>query len=469
MYDFNDEQRRALEPLSRAERLVAERWVELTHEDTHPHWRCRPRSGQIEIIRQQLETAVRSDEIDSIPGILEELSGLLLSYGRSRDWQHKAVLSFLIDQKQRNKSLDFLARLRALTVDDNSRSFAESTVTLEWRITEDLPANARLPWRDPSLVVGADRREYSLIERGKGADRHWIVTTAVEADEPLAIARAATEMLSDATSLLDLLRIAYSDAGIFRSHRIVVVGSSRLSYVRLRPLPRVRTRAHARDAVRTVFNVVKSDPTSEISRRLLGAARWFSTAIVRWPESPRFATGTLWMALESLFGKCVIRHDRCRHSGQLTAADLYAEVLFESLADEIENYLLRVRGTAADRGKSIRNPPRWLSGRISRDGRDPRQWAADIVRKVPSNERQEPSLVWHCYSLAQADQSMVIAARSNAQSYLQSLKKMRNSLAHEGNPLLRDDEADFLAAFAAEILFMAFQNPDSLHIEETAA
>jgi len=46
---------------------------------------------------------------------------------------------------------------------------------------------------------------------------------------------------------------------------------------------------------------------------------------------------------------------------------------------------------------------------------------------------------------------------------------MRNAAAHEGDPFLGDEEAGFLAAIAAEILFMAFDDPESLCIEPGAA
>lgn len=127
-------------------------------------------------------------------------------------------------------------------------------------------------------------------------------------------------MTADATTLMDLVRVAYGEPETFRSHRIDVKGSSRMTYVRSRPVPRVRTRARARVAVRRVLLTIASDPSSELARRLIGASSWFSTSITRWPENPRFATAMLWMALEALFGGCVIRHRKCHHRRQLTAS-----------------------------------------------------------------------------------------------------------------------------------------------------
>ena len=73
--------------------------------------------------------------------------------------------------------------------------------------------------------------------------------------------------------------------------------------------------------------------------------------------------------------------------------------------------------------------------------------------------------VWHCKELLAFEQPAEAAARSDAEHQLRRLQRMRNAVAHEGDPLLDDEEADFLAAFAGEILFMAFEDPESLCIE----
>ena len=174
----------------------------------------------------------------------------------------------------------------------------------------------------------------------------------------------------------------------------------------------------------------------------------------------------LWMALEALFGQCVIQHKKkCRHRHQLTAVDLFSSDLLSSLANELEDYLLHMRGTESDWKKGIRNPPLWCRSWISRGSQAPKEWAAGFLERIPDSDRSEPLFKWHCEELVKFDAEIDAAARPEAERNLGRLERMRNAAAHEGDPLLEDEETDFLAAVAGEILFMAFDDPESLCIE----
>lgn len=476
MYDFTRAQRHALATMpSPAARFAVERWVELTYEDTHPYWRCRPNELKLSDGAARLETAIRGGNLDEVAGCIAQVSGGLLAQGFSRDWQYNAVKSYIIDASSKFATEDFFDRLRTLASGQSTRA-AEvgGPVTLEWRITEQLPAGVKLPWREPSVTLGRQerhKREYTITERGKAQEREWVVSTAVDDDLTRHITSAAASITSDASILLDLVRVTYGEPGAFQSHRIEVKGSSRMTYVRSRPVPRVRTRARARAAVGRVLKIIAKDPSSELARRLTGAVGWFSTFVVRWPENPRFATAMLWMALEALFGQhCVIQHkNRCRHRRQLTAVDVFASDLSSSLANELEDYLLHMRGTESDWKKGIRNPPEWCRGWISRGTQAPREWAAGFLEGIPDSDQSEPLFKWHCEELVRFDATGEAAARGDAERNLRRLERMRNAAAHEGDPLLGDEEADFLGAFAGEILFMAFDDPESLCIEPRPA
>lgn len=471
MYDFTPDQRNALAAMpSVAARLAMERWVEATYEDTHPYWRCRPKKLKLTEAAARLDAAVRASSLNQVPLRVAQVSGALLANGFGRDWQYNAVKTYLIDPVRKFASEDFFERMRTLALGQSTRA-AEigGPVTLEWRISERLPAAAKLPWRDPAITLGREKREYVITERGKGPERQWVISTAVEDDLTQRITRAAALMTADATTLMDLVRVTYGEPEAFRSHRIDVIGSSRMTYVRSRPVPRVRTRARARVAVRKVLETIASNPSSELTRRLIGASSWFSTSIVRWPENPRFATAMLWMALEALFGKCVIHHHKCRHRRQLTAVDLFTRDLLSSLANELEDYLLHMRRTESDWKKGIRNPPQWCRGWISRGSQHPQAWAADLLGRILDTDQSEPLFVWHCNELLAFDEHVKAAARLDAERQLRRLERMRNAVAHKGDPLLDDEEADFLAAVAGEILFIAFEDPESLCIESPAA
>jgi len=89
--------------------------------------------------------------------------------------------------------------------------------------------------------------------------------------------------------------------------------------------------------------------------------------------------------------------------------------------------------------------------------------------EAPESDQSEPLFKWHCEELVKFDAKVEAAARLDAERQLGRLERMRNAAAHEGDPLLGDDEADFLAAVAGEIIFMAFDDPESLCIEPRAA
>lgn len=148
--------------------------------------------------------------------------------------------------------------------------------------------------------------------------------------------------------------------------------------------------------------------------------------------------------------------------------DLFTRDLLSSLANELENYLLRMRGTESDWKKGIRNPPHWCRGWISRGSQDPQSWVANLLGRIPDTDPGEPLLVWHCNELLGFDEHDLAAARLDAERRLRRLERMRNALAHEGDPLLDAEEADFLAAVAGEILSMAFDDPESLCVESAA-
>lgn len=169
MYDFTRDQRDALSRLpTTAARLALERWVELTHEDTHPFWRARPCDGVPKDLAERLEKAIQANDISMTPLVVANVCGTLLASGRARDWQHNAVKTFLIDPKGKYAKTDFFDRLRLVALGQSSRPEAgERGITLEWPITHSLPASAKLPWTDTAFRFGD--REYRVIERGKGA------------------------------------------------------------------------------------------------------------------------------------------------------------------------------------------------------------------------------------------------------------------------------------------------------------
>lgn len=170
MYNFTAAQRGALAAKpSTAAVLAIERWVEITYEDTHPYWRCRPEKVRIADGAARLDAAVRTNSLNDVPACVALVSGALLANGFGRDWQYNAVKTYLLDPVGEFSSEDFLDRLRTLASGKSTQG-AEvgGPVTLEWRISERLPAAARLPWRDPGVTLGHEKQEYAISERGKG-------------------------------------------------------------------------------------------------------------------------------------------------------------------------------------------------------------------------------------------------------------------------------------------------------------
>jgi hypothetical protein len=98
MYDFTSAQRDALAAMpSLAARFAIERWVELTYEDTHPYWRCRPKELNLTKGAAHVDAAVRAGALNEVARRVAQVSGGLLAKGFTRDWQYNAVKTYLID------------------------------------------------------------------------------------------------------------------------------------------------------------------------------------------------------------------------------------------------------------------------------------------------------------------------------------------------------------------------------------
>jgi hypothetical protein len=131
----------------------------------------------------------------------------------------------------------------------------------------------------------------------------------------------------------------------------------------------------------------------------------------------------------------------------------------------MDDYLRHLRGTESDWRSNKRNPPEWCRRLSPRHDRVAADWLPHILRQIEAFGEQEPLFVWHANEILGWSSEDSARIRSDIEKNLHRLRRMRNAVAHEGDPLLADEETDFLAALGAELLFMAFERPEVIRSE----
>jgi hypothetical protein len=487
MYSFNVHELGALRGLpTQAARIAIQRWVELTYDQTHPEWRWHLMQPPIEGAEDRLVQAIEDDASLLALQEVEHVSTLMLREGGSRTWQNYSVRGFLLDPKGAWAGTSyepFLTRLKIYTGlqepdseqtpdvseepgDQSTEEEKQAFVNLHWDITPALSKGSKLPWTVRRLAANDSEKPDitiagRLVEDGKAFTIHSVTNV----DGPRNISTLAAYLRAHGSTLIDLLRLTYPNLSLQTSRSLRIEGSTRLSKLEPSSFPRLQSE-RAKSVLKPLLELANSNPTSETTGRLLSATHWISTAAMRWHENSASATASLWMALESMYGKCIWGHEKKCKREHPSAIELYVANIDRILASEIEEYMLAQRGAAYHRAKGWRRPPEWLSARptgITREGRPIKAWLKDLIEQMAPEAWKDPLLQFRCNDLLYMGKARLERLQEERRRDLLELYKARNALVHEGSPILAEDKSIYLAALAIEILLIGFENPQVLH------
>jgi hypothetical protein len=155
MYDLGLVDREALAALGNAsERMVVQRWVELTFDHSHPEWRLSGRSPAEPDPEVRLLRDLAESKTDRLFHTVAEVAADVLLAGGTHSWQFQAVRSHLLKGADR-AGRSFSERLRDLcpsSWDEKPPEAGESKVF--WRAESSLPKNARFAGAGKTVPSG---------------------------------------------------------------------------------------------------------------------------------------------------------------------------------------------------------------------------------------------------------------------------------------------------------------------------
>jgi hypothetical protein len=484
VYRFNVKEEKAVRNLpTQAARMAIQRWVELTFDQTHPEWRWHLMQPPLEGAKDRLVQAIQDDASLIALQEVEHVSTLMLREGGSRAWQNASVRGFLLDPNGSwvDTSYDsFLTRLKVYTglqasereptTDENHEADDQRTeeerifVNLFWDIDPPLSKGGKLPWKERYLAA-SDSQKPNILLGGRLSEsgKAFTIKSTINMDNPRDIHEISAYLRSHGSTLIDLLRLTYPNRNLQTSRLLRIEGSTRLYELQASPFPRLQSE-RAKSVLKPLLATANSDPTSEVTRRLLSATHWISTAAMRWHENNASASASLWMALEAMYGKCIWQHGRKCKGGHFTGLELYIANIDKVLASEVEEYLLRQRGRASDIAKGKRNPPEWLarSATTLQRGKPIKAWLKELIRQMEPEAWKDPLLWFRCNDLLYTGKARLERLQEERRRDLVELYRARNALVHEGNPILAEDKSIYLAALAVEVLLLGFENPQLL-------
>jgi hypothetical protein len=463
MYDLGLVDRVALAALgSAAERMIVQRWLELTFDHSHPEWRV---TGQAPTCPDAEATLLQDTADGSADRLYHSVAGTaakVLLAGGTHSWQFQAVRSHLLkDLSGSTRSFD--ERLRDLCPSSWATPPDRSPVTVTWRAESELPKHATFTWAgksvpsghrwagDDDVVAGTDSRD---------GRRTFTLSTKARADEPLAISRAAARLQFEGSVAVDLARLTSLDAPLRLAPQIDLRGSDRMAFVRLPAMPRLQV-DRMRRVADSAYASFRSNPDDVAAKQLVAGLRWLSVAVDRWNESPAMAGALTYIALDTAHNGCVVEHrEGCK--GDLihrTALDRYVGTLQHRLADEIESYLLRVWGSTKKRARGRRRPADWMvSAPLSREGGAVSVWAKRLMAAMSGHEDSDPLLRFHLAELVTLHAGRLKVIRERCIDDLRELRKARNELVHDQALLLAEQRTAFLTSLAVEMLLLRLED-----------
>ena len=470
MYDLTLTDRAALADLaSDAERMVVQRWMELTFSHTHPEWRLRGHPPGDPEPAKALLSAVAQERVERTYHAVADLAASMLLAGGNDRWQFQAVRSYLLNGARRS-GRSFSVRLADLCPESWSDAPEEQPPTVAWRSLSELPRHARMPWTGafPASAAGGPAEEPVVAgtETSTEGKRVFTLKTRASGSDPRLVSEAAARLHFQGTVVLDLARLTVQRQPLTMAPQIDVEGpTAPFAYQALPGMPRL-VEARLRRIAAALGARFRAHPEDLALQRAIAALRWISLAHTRWPESPAMAAGLAYIALDTAHNGCIVRHredGRCSCGAATPAAlDRYVETLRERLALDVEKYLLRVRGKRKDLDAGRRDPERWMSRvRLSRDGESLVRWIDTLLHAMSRGRSKDPLLRFHLVEIRRLHGRRLAAVRERCAEDLAELRAARNALVHDKDLLLAEQRTAYLAALATEMVL--------LHLEAAGA
>jgi hypothetical protein len=280
-------------------------------------------------------------------------------------------------------------------------------------------------------------------------------------DDPRLINRAAARLQVEGTIAVDLARLTSLDHPLRLAPHIEVKGTGRMNAVHFSPMPRLQSR-RLRQATESAYSELRETPDEPKVKQIVAALRWLSLATTRWNESPQMAASLLYIALEAAHGGCIVSHRGNCKGDQYheTAVDRYIRSLPTQLADEVEAYMLRLRGsTQGARDSSGRSSSyTWMSKvRLNRRDQPIGPWAKRIMKAMAGAESYDPLLRFHLAELVKLHRGRLTRIREDCIDDLRELRDARNELVHATELVLSEQRTTYLASLAIEMLLLRIE------------
>jgi hypothetical protein len=141
-----------------------------------------------------------------------------------------------------------------------------------------------------------------------GGDRFFVLRSRALGADPRLLSQAASRLQFEGTLAVDIARLTSGQPRLRLGPAMGVRDSPTLQWLRIPDLPGVGERL--RHAVEYSYSLLVHDPTSRDAKQRIAAIRWLSLVLTRWSESPPMAATLLYVALETAYNGCVVRHKR---------------------------------------------------------------------------------------------------------------------------------------------------------------
>ncbi len=441
-----------------AERLVVQRWLELTFDHTHPEWRLQGHPPTVGDPLATVKSDLNDQRVNRLHHTVADLAAQILVEGGTTNWQFSSVRTYLLRGAQDGRS--FTDRVSALTRATSTPSDGQPPPALTWIADSQMSKGASYSWSGKAVPQSEASSDATVIKATTITDagsRTFCLRTDAAADDSRSITQGMARLHFHGTVAVDLARLTVPMGDLRLRSTIDVARSEILSYLPVPEMPRMQAHRVKR-AVANAYARFREDPADGPAMQTIAGLRWMSVALTRWRESPAMAGTLCYVALDAAFNGCVARHRRncvgaARHE---SALELYLRTLRGSLAGEIEEYLLRIRGTAKEVRAGRRSPPKWMlaSRSLRRDRRGVAGWSSELMTAMSGDEDSDPLLRFRLAELRKFNGARLRLIGERCEKDLTELRKARNELVHDSRLLLSEQRASYLAALATEMLLV---------------
>jgi hypothetical protein len=236
MFSFAPRERAALAGLEAdGERMVVQRWIELTFDHAHPEWRLHGRPSGRADPAAALRAALAEDRVDAVYHAVGHVAASILRAGGTHNWQFNAVRTYLLGSGDGS----FAERLDNLCPERWHDPADPKPATVVWRSESTFPRTVAMPWSGPLPVSNADDAPVmAATQWAEDGSRFFVLRTRVPHGDPRHVGEAALRLSHEGTIAVDMARLTLREP-LRLSPRLEVNGSAALESLRPPTMPRV--------------------------------------------------------------------------------------------------------------------------------------------------------------------------------------------------------------------------------------